>query len=186
IMMVLTVLTGFLYPALVTGLAHLLFARQANGSLVESEGHLNGSTLIGQKFTRPEYLHSRPSAAGNDGYDPTSSGGTNLGPTNQKLIGQVKAAVEKFRKENPDFKGPVPADAVTSSASGLDPDVSPATAAAQVARIAQARGVEASKVRQVVERFSKGRDLGFLGEPRVNVLEVNRALDRDVPQGGGR
>jgi K+-transporting ATPase ATPase C chain len=177
----LTVLTGLIYPGLVTGLSQLIFPKQANGSLVEKDGHVVGSSLIGQNFTRPEYFQGRPSAAGNDGYDATASGGSNLGPTSQKLVDRTKASVEKFRKENPDFAGPLPADLLTASASGLDPHVSPASAAAQVARVAKARGVAADQVEQLVAQFSEGRDLGFLGEPRVNVLSLNMALDEKYP-----
>src|SRR5579872_5756412 len=133
ITLVLTVLTGMLYTALVTGISQAVFPKQANGSLIESNGKVTGSELIGQKFTRPEYFQGRPSAAG-DGYDAANSGASNLGPTNQKLVDRIKADAEKFRKENPDFSGPIPADLMSTSASGLDPDVSPASAMAQVSR----------------------------------------------------
>ncbi|HLJ17265.1 MAG TPA: potassium-transporting ATPase subunit KdpC [Bryobacteraceae bacterium] len=179
ITLVLTVLTGLLYPAVVTGLAQVFFPHAANGSMVVQNGQVVGSSLIGQNFTKPEYLQPRPSAAGNDGYDATASQGTNLGPTSQKLIDRVKAAAEKFRHDNPDFSGPIPADLLTTSASGLDPDLSPAAAAAQAARIARARGLSVEQVEQLIERHITGREWGFLGEPRVNVLEVNLSLDRE-------
>lgn len=174
-----TVLTGLIYPAVVTALCQLLFPRQANGSLIMVNGQVVGSELIGQKFTRPEYFHARPSAAGSDGYDAAASAGSNCGPTNRKLIDRVKAAVEGFRKENPDYQGPIPADLVTSSASGLDPHISPAAAAAQAARIAKARGITLDQVLLLVRLHTEGRKMGFLGEPRVNVLQLNLALDRN-------
>ena len=154
---------------------------QANGSLIVANGQVVGSELIGQNFKRPEYFQPRPSAAGNDGYDPTASGASNLGPTNQKLTDRVKDSVASFRKNNPDYTGPIPADLVTSSGSGLDPDISPASAEAQAPRIAKARGISVEQVRDLIARHTKGRDLGFLGEPRVNVLEINLALDQAAP-----
>jgi potassium-transporting ATPase KdpC subunit len=180
-MLVLTVLTGLIYPGVVTGLCQMLFPARANGSLIVANGQVIGSELIGQNFKRPEYFQPRPSAAGNDGYDPTASGASNLGPTNQKLADRVKDSVASFRKNNPDYTGPIPADLVTSSGSGLDPDISPASAEAQAARIATARGVSINQVQDLIARHTKGRDLGFLGEPRVNVLEINRALDQAAP-----
>jgi K+-transporting ATPase ATPase C chain len=178
--LVLTVLTGFLYPGVITVLARLLFPLASDGSMIEASGSVVGSKLIGQNFTRPEYFHGRPSAAGS-GYDALSSGGSNLGPTNRKLAERVRADTERFRRDNPSFSGPVPADLVTASASGLDADISPASAYAQLERVARARGVPASRVRQLVDTHTLGRKLGFLGEPRVNVLELNLALDRKFP-----
>jgi len=180
-MLVLTVLTGLLYPGVVTGLCQVFFPARANGSLIVANGQTIGSELIGQNFKRPEYFQPRPSAAGNDGYDPMASGPSNLGPTNQKLADRVKDSVASFRKNNPDYIGPVPADLVTSSGSGLDPDISPTSAEAQAARIAKARGIAVEQVRDLIARHTKGRDLGFLGEPRVNVLEINLALDQAAP-----
>ena len=175
--LVLTVLTGLIYPLVVTGLSQLLFPRQANGNLIERNGKIVGSALIGQKFTRPEYFHGRPSAAG-DGYDAANSGATNFGPTNQSLVNRVRDDIKKFRQENPTYKGPIPADLLTTSASGLDPDISPASAYAQADRVAKARGVPAAAIRRIVEKHVEGRDLGFLGEPRVNVLALNLDLDK--------
>lgn len=177
-MLLMTVLTGLIYPGVVTAVCQILFPRQANGSLVTVDGQVVGSALIGQNFTKPEYFHPRPSAAGNDGYDPTASGGSNFGPTHQKLIARVKASIEQFRKENPGYSGPIPADLVTASASGLDPDISPASARAQAARIAKARGVAVKRIDQLIASHIVGRSLGLLGEPRVNVLELNLQLDR--------
>ena len=176
-----TVLTGLIYPGIVTGLCPLLFPHRANGSLVTADGKIVGSALIGQNFTKPEYFHPRPSAAGNDGYDASASNGSNLGPTNQKLIDRVKADVDKFHKENPDYNGPLPADLLTASGSGLDPDLSPASALAQAPRVAKARGVSLEPVQQLISVRTEGRELGFLGEPRVNVLSLNLELDRQFP-----
>jgi potassium-transporting ATPase KdpC subunit len=178
---VLTILTGALYPALVTGLARALFPRQAAGSMIQANGRVVGSELIGQRFTRPEYFHGRPSAAGSDGYDALASGGSNYGPTNQKLVDRVKDDLKKFRAENPGYSGPIPSDLLTASASGLDPHLSPASAEAQVARVAGARGVPAEQVRRLVTENTQGRDFGVLGESRVNVLKLNLALDRAIP-----
>jgi K+-transporting ATPase ATPase C chain len=175
--LVLTIITGLIYPLVVTGLAQVLFHRQANGSLIEVNGKIVGSALIGQKFTKPEYFHGRPSGAG-DGYDAANSGATNLGPTNQALINRVKDDIKKFRQENPTYTGPIPADLLAMSGSGLDPDVSPASAYAQVDRVAKARGVAADAVRQAVDRHVEGRQFGIFGEPRVNVLLLNLDLDR--------
>src|SRR3982751_512085 len=177
ITVVLTVLTGVLYPGVVTGLCQLLFRQQANGSLIMKDGHVVGSSLIGQNFTKPEYFHPRPSAAGNDGYDASSSSGSNLGTTSKKLIDRVKADVDKVRQENPDYQGPIPADMVTASASGLDPHISPASAQVQAARVAKARGLAVDQVNQLVAQHTEGPALGFIGDPRVNVLELNLALD---------
>ncbi len=181
-MLILTVLTGLIYPGVVTALCQLLFHWQANGSMLKVGGQEIGSALIGQNFTKPEYIHPRPSAAGNDGYDATASGGSDYGPTNQKLIDRVKASLEQFRKENPDYTQPIPADLLTASASGLDPDISPASAEAQAARVAKARGIGLEQVDQLIAQETKGPDLGFLGEPRVNVLELNLKLDQQFPR----
>ncbi len=179
----LTVLTGLIYPGVVTGLCQVFFRHQANGSLIQLNGQIIASSLIAQNFSKPEYFHPRPSAAGNDGYDATASGGSNFGPTNQKLYDRVKISVDNFRKENPDFQGSIPSDAVTASGSGLDPEISLANAEAQVRRVARARGISASEIQQVLYSASRGRDLGFLGEPRVNVLQLNLALDQRHPVG---
>jgi K+-transporting ATPase ATPase C chain len=176
-----TVLTGLIYPGVITALCQALFHSKANGSLVEVNGQAVGSSLIGQNFTRPEYFHPRPSAAGNDGYDASASSGSNYGPTSQKLINRVKASVDKFRKDNPDYTGPIPADLVTASASGLDPHVSPASAQAQAPRIARVRVISLQEVQQLIAEHTEGRTFGFLGEPRVNVLKLNMALDRARP-----
>jgi potassium-transporting ATPase KdpC subunit len=177
-----TIVFGVVYPLVVTGICQLAFPHKANGSLIISDGKTIGSELIGQNFTRPEYFQPRPSAAGNDGYDPTASGGSNFGPTNQKLIDRVKASIEKFRKENPDYTGPIPADLVTASASGLDPHLSPDSAKAQAPRVAKARGATLGQVQGLIAQFTEMPSLGLLGEPRVNVLELNLTLDREFPR----
>jgi K+-transporting ATPase ATPase C chain len=180
--LVTTVLLGIIYPLVVTGLAQMLFHDKANGQLISRNGGTIGSRIIGQQFSGPGYLHSRPSAAGN-GYDAQNSGGTNLAPTNQKLIDRVSADVARLQAENPGQ--PVPIDLVTTSASGLDPEITPAAAEFQVARIARERGMSAEQVRTVIQKYTYGRQLGFLGEPRVNVLEVNLALDGVAGGGNG-
>ena len=171
-----TVLLGVAYPLVVTGLAQVLFPSRANGQLIERGGKIIGSRIIGQAFSASGYFRSRPSAAG---YDAANSAGTNLGPTNKKLIDAVKAAVEAAKKENP--SAPVPIDLVTSSASGLDPHISPAAALFQVPRVARERGVAEGVIEQLAQAHIQGRQLGFLGEPVVNVLELNLALDERHP-----
>jgi len=173
-----TLLLGVAYPLVVTGLAQLLFPNKANGQLIERGGKIIGSRIIGQAFSSPGYFRSRPSAAGT-GYDAANSAGTNLGPTNKKLIDAVRAAVEAAKKENP--SAPVPIDLVTSSASGLDPHLSPAAARFQVPRIARERGVPEREIGQLVQDHIQGRQIGFLGEPVVNVLELNLKLDERHP-----
>lgn len=175
-----TLLLGIGYPLAVTGISQLVLPRQANGSLVTAGGRVVGSELIGQNFSKPEYFHPRPSAAGDKGYDATASGGSNLGPTNKKLIDRVAASVDQFRRENPDYQGPTPADMVTTSGSGLDPHISPDSARAQMARVAKARGVSSDQVNQLIAQYTEQPDLGFLGEPRVNVLKLNLALDAQL------
>jgi K+-transporting ATPase ATPase C chain len=168
---------GFIFPLAVWGVSTLLFHHQAGGSLIEQNGKLVGSELVGQNFAKPQYFHGRPSAAGTKGYDPTSTGGTNYGPTSKKLLDTTKATVAEVRKENPTESGPVPADLVSSSASGIDPAISPEAAAYQVARVAKARGLAVETVNGLVARATEGRTFGVLGEPRVNVLALNRLLD---------
>jgi len=173
-----TVLFGIVYPLAMTGLAQAIFPAKANGQLIERSGRVIGSRIIGQTFSSPGYFHGRPSAAG-AGYDAANSGGTNLGPTSRKLVDAVKAAVEAAKRENP--SAPVPIDLVTSSASGLDPHVSPAAALFQAPRVARERGVGEADVRRMIEARVEGRQWGLFGEPRVNVLELNLALDERWP-----
>jgi K+-transporting ATPase ATPase C chain len=176
--LVTTLLLGVAYPLVVTALAQVLFRDKANGQLITRDGKIVGSRIIGQAFSSPGYFHGRPSAAGT-GYDAANSAGTNLGPTNKKLIDAVKAGVEAARTEN--GSAPVPIDLVTSSASGLDPHISPASAAFQVPRVSRERGVGAADLQRLVDAHTEGRQLGFLGEPVVNVLELNLALDAQIP-----
>ena len=179
--LLLCVLTGVLYPGLVTGIAQVLFPRQANGSLVTVDGKVVGSELIGQAFTQPWYFHPRPSAAGS-GYDPTASAGTNKGPTDAKLADTLLAgSVAEVVEQDGGVKGKIPADMVTRSASGLDPHISPANADLQVARVARARGASEAAVRAILRQHVEGRQFGFFGEPRVNVLLLNIALDSALP-----
>ncbi len=177
----LTIVLGVGYPLAVTGVSQILFPHQANSSLITKGDQVIGSELIGQSFSKAEYFQPRPSAAGN-GYDPLASGGSNYGPTNQKLIDRVKASVDQFHKDNPDYHGPIPADLLTASGSGLDPDISPASAQAQEPRVAKARGISANDLNQLVTQYTKSPDLGLLGEPRVNVLKLNLALDQQFPK----
>jgi len=176
-----TILLGLIYPLAVTGLAQLIFPEKANGQLIRrDDGTVVGSRIIGQPFSSPGYFRSRPSAAGASGYDAGASSGSNLGPTSQKLIDRVKADVLKFQAENPGAKL-VPIDLVTTSASGLDPHISPAATEFQVARVARERKVSEEEVRQIVAAHTSGRQFGFLGEPTINVLELNLELDRRMP-----
>jgi potassium-transporting ATPase KdpC subunit len=172
--LVTTVIFGLIYPLAITGMAQLLFHDRANGQLIERDGKLVGSRIIGQAFTGSGYFHSRPSAAGT-GYDATASGGSNLASTNKNLLERVKGDVQKLHSENPDVA--IPVDLVTTSGSGLDPNISPEAAEFQVPRVAHSRNMKQDDVRALVQKHTKGRDMGFLGEPRVNVLELNLELD---------
>ena len=173
-----TILCGIIYPLAVTAAAKIFFPNRANGSLVSASGKVVGSKLIGQSFASPDYFHSRPSAAGN-GYDPLASGGSNLGPTNRQLSDRIQADAAKLHTENPST--PIPADLLTTSASGLDPDISPEAANFQVPRIAKARSISEPELRSLIQTHTIARQFGILGEPRVNVLELNLALDAAHP-----
>jgi len=173
-----TILLGLIYPLVVTGLAQVFFKDKANGQLIVRDGQVIGSRIIGQFFTGAAYFHSRPSAAGN-GYDPTNTNGSQMGPTNQKLIDRVKGDVTTNQADHPGQA--VPIDLVTASGSGLDPHITPASAAFQLERVAKERGTTAEQLRQLVNKHTEGRQFGFLGEPRVNVLELNLELDQRFP-----
>ena len=181
--LVTTLLFGVAFPLLVTGLAQILFPKQANGQLITHNGQIVGSRLIGQSFSSPGYFHSRPSNAGT-GYDAGNSGGSNLGPTNQSLIARVQSDADRLQAENP--SAPIPMDLLTSSASGLDPHISPDAAEFQVPRIAKERGASEDAIRQVIRQHTQSRQFGVLGEPRVNVLELNLALDEILPKPASR
>ena len=175
------ILLGLIYPLVMTVLAQVIFPRQAEGSPVTIDGRTVGSAIVGQLWRKPQYFHGRPSAAGK-GYDPTATGGTNLGPTSKKLIDSTRATIAALEKENPDASGSPPMDLITSSGSGIDPDITPEAAYWQAPRVAKARQMSLAAVRALVGRHVRGRTFGFLGEPRVNVLEVNLALDGLQPQ----
>ena len=182
LLVALTLITGFLYPLVITGLAQMLFPQQANGSLILIDGKLVGSSLIGQLFDVPQYFWGRPSATSPFPYNAAASSGSNLGPTNDALIKAVQARIDALKSADPDNPLPIPVDLVTASGSGLDPHISSASAAYQVRRVARVRGTEEAVVRQLVSQHTEGRQLGILGEPRVNVLELNLALDRHVKE----
>ncbi|MGR4063990.1 MAG: potassium-transporting ATPase subunit KdpC [Vulcanimicrobiaceae bacterium] len=175
--LVTVVLLGLIYPLAMTGIAQVAFPHQANGSMIVVGGKAVGSQLVGQLWTRPQYFQGRPSAAGSKGYDPTATGGTNLGPSSKKLIDATRATIAALRKANPNATGPIPMDLVTSSGSGIDPDISPEAAYYQAPRVAAARRLPLATVQALVARQAEGREFGFLGEPRVNVLQLNLALD---------
>jgi potassium-transporting ATPase KdpC subunit len=175
------VLLGLIYPIVMTGIAQTIFPRQANGSMVVVNGKIVGSSLIGQLWTKPQYFQGRPSAAGK-GYDPTATGGTNYGPTSKKLIDSTRATIARLKKENPDAKGAPPMDLVTSSGSGIDPDITPEAAYWEAPRVAKARHMSLAAVDALIAQHVQGRTFGFLGEPRVNVLKLNLALDGLKPQ----
>ncbi len=178
LLLVMTLLTGIAYPLVVTGLSKVIFPKQAEGSLAYKDGQPIGSVLIGQNFSDARYFHSRPSAAGKDGYDAANSSGSNLGPTNKAFLDSVAERAEKVRTDNGlSATAPVPGDLITASASGLDPDITPEAAQIQVARVAKTRNFSVQQVQALVDQFTEGRQLGFLGEPRVNVLKLNIALD---------
>jgi K+-transporting ATPase ATPase C chain len=181
ITIVFTALTGLIYPLTITGICQVVFPRTANGSLVERKGHVIGSRLIAQRFARPEYFHPRPSAAGVKGYDATNSGGSNLATTNPALADRLRKDATAFRENNPSYTGPIPVDAITTSASGLDPDITPENALAQSSRVAEARHVPLDRVNDLLRSHVQRRTLGFIGEPVVNVLELNLALDTAMP-----
>ncbi len=174
------ILLGIVYPVVMTGLAMVLFPRQAGGSIVSVDGKAVGSDIIGQLWSKPQYFAGRPSAAGKNGYDPTATGGTNLGPTSKKLIDATRDAIKALQKANPDATLPIPMDLVTSSGSGIDPDISPEAAYYQAPRVAKARTISVDAVNEVIAKYVHGRELGFLGEPHVNVLELNLALDHKL------
>ena len=178
LLLLLTAITGLAYPFAVTGLTQLLFPAQANGSLILRDGKPTGSALIGQQFTDPKYFWGRPSATTPQPYDGTASGGSNLGPSNPALTDAVKARIAALRAADPGNTAPVPVDLVTASGSGLDPDISPAAALYQSNRVARARGLPLDEVRALIDRYAQARQFGVLGEPRVNVLELNLALDK--------
>jgi K+-transporting ATPase ATPase C chain len=180
-LLIFTVLTGLLYPLVVTGIAQLVFPHQANGSLIVQNGQIVGSTLIGQQFTDPKYFWGRLSATGPYPYNAAASSGSNLGPTNPALLDEVKGRIAALKAADPSNTQPIPVDLVTSSGSGLDPDISVAAALYQLPRVARLRGLSESALRTLVDQYTHGRQLGFLGEPRVNVLQLNLALDALKP-----